>query len=375
MRHLLPRIGEPVLEVLKILEPHFDEIRTIWKQSMLSLNLGFDAGEIDALACLTLEAHDAVLRTGKAAAYRKALERCGQSLERSNVPPVHAMIAQSCYLESCCILLLNLSICNAETTTALAHLNSVSQAFVIAGYSEQRSTANSLELVEKERRRFSQDLHDEIGQGLIVLKLYLESLTKSYKEGNREGVLAKLEESMSLVGECRTSVRRLILDLGPAVLDQLGLLASFKAYATQFSERTGIKVEVRADDIPQLPRMYQATLFRVLQGALSNVAQHSNAKRVQITARTIKGSIIKMTIEDNGVGFVTAKHGFGITAMQERVEKLGGQFCLKSRQASSTSRRSGTRIDVSLPLSDCESAAGVAQLSPGTLEIAAGVVA
>jgi signal transduction histidine kinase len=285
------------------------------------------------------------------------------------------MIAQSCYLESCCILLLNLSICNAESTTALAHLNSVSQTFVIAGYSEQRSTANSLGLVEKERRRFSQDLHDEIGQGLIVLKLYLESLTKSYKEGKREGVLAKLEESMALVGECRTSVRRLTLDLGPAVLDQLGLLPSFKAYATQFSERTGIRVDVRADNIPQMPKLYQATLFRVLQGALSNVAQHSHAKRVQITARTVKGSIIKMTIADNGIGFVMAKHGFGITAMQERIEKLGGQFCLKSCQASSKSRRSGTTIEVSLPLSGCESTSDLAQFSTGTTEVAAGVMA
>jgi len=75
---------------------------------------------------------------------------------------------------------------------------------------------------------------------------------------------------------------------------------------------------------------------------------------ISISARTIEGSIIQMSIEDNGVGFATAKRAakrmFGITAMQERIETLGGQFRLKSRQASSKDRRSGTRIDVDLPI-------------------------
>ena len=159
---------------------------------------------------------------------------------------------------------------------------------------------------------------------------------------------------MTLVSQSINSVRRLILDLGPAVLDQLGLLPSFKVYASQFSARTGIKVEVRGKDSLEMPKVYETALFRVFQGALSNVAKHSKAKRVEITAKTIKGSIIQMTIEDNGVGFVTtrrhAKHMFGLAAMQERIETLGGQFRLKSRQASPKDRRSGTRIDVDLPL-------------------------
>ena len=103
-----------------------------------------------------------------------------------------------------------------------------------------------------------------------------------------------------------------------------------------------------------MPKVYETALFRVLQGALSNVAKHSKAKRVQVTTRTIKGSIIQMTIEDDGVGFVTtrrrAKQMFGLTAMQERIEKLGGQFRLTSRQAASKNGRSGTRIDVDLPV-------------------------
>jgi signal transduction histidine kinase len=92
----------------------------------------------------------------------------------------------------------------------------------------------------------------------------------------------------------------------------------------------------------------------VFQGALANVAKHSKAKRVQIAVRRIKGSIIQMTIEDNGIGFITTKQRtkemVGITAMQERIDKLGGQFRLKSRHGSSKDPRSGTRIEVAIPV-------------------------
>jgi len=214
--------------------------------------------------------------------------------------------------------------------------------------------ANCVKFIERERRRFSQDLHDEVGHNLIVLKLYIELMARDYKRGRREDVIEKLEEAMTLVRQSISSVRRLILDLGPAVLDQLGLLPSFKVYAGQFSARTGIKVEVRGKELLGIPKVFETALFRVFQGALSNVAKHSKAKSVQITARAVKGSIIQMTIEDDGIGFVMtkrpAKRMFGLTAMQERIEKLGGQFRLTSRQAASKNGRSGTRIDVDLPV-------------------------
>src|SRR5881628_2309362 len=102
--YLLPEIGQPMLRALKILAPHFREIREMWKQLMQRFKLNLDVGDLDELACVTLEAHCATLCAGKMVAYRLALARCGQSLSRSGVPPVHAMIASSLYLESCCAL-------------------------------------------------------------------------------------------------------------------------------------------------------------------------------------------------------------------------------------------------------------------------------
>jgi len=360
--YILQEIGPPMRRALKLLAPHFKEIHEVWNILMHDLKLDLDVGDIDELSGLTLEAHYSTLSAGKSAVYRLALAQCGESLDQRGVPPVRAMIALSLYLDACCAVLLNLNIRDIELTIALAHFNSASQSLVIVGYSKQHST-NLLRLIEIERRRFSQDLHDEIGHNLIVLKLYLELMARDYKKGRTEDVVEKLEEAMSLVSQSITSARRLVLDLGPAVLDQLDLLSSFKVYACQFAARTGIKVDVRGRDNPNMPRVYATALYRVFQGALSNVARHSKGKRVQVTVGTITGSIIRMTIEDNGVGFVIkklrAKETFGLTAMQERIERVGGQFLLKSRQTSPSDRRSGTRIDVKLPLNGSRAARGV----------------
>jgi signal transduction histidine kinase len=353
--YILPEIGRPMLLALKILAPHFREMHLMWNTSMHDLRLDLDVGDIDELYSLTLEAHYVNLRAGNSVAYRLALARCGESLDRRGVPPFRAMIALSLYLEICCAFLLNLNVHNIELTIALAHFSSASQALVIAGYSKQHST-NLLRLVEGERRRLSQDLHDEIGHNLIVLKLYIELMARDYKKGRKEDVVEKLEEAMLLVSHSINSVRRLVLDLGPAALDKLELLPSFKVYAGQFSARTGIKVEVRGKVMAELPHVYATALYRVFQGALSNVAKHSKANKVQVTASTVKGSIVRMTIEDNGIGFVTKKlqvtEKFGLTAMQERIERFGGQFNLISRPTSSKDRPSGTRIDVELPMNE-----------------------
>jgi signal transduction histidine kinase len=342
-----------MLRALKILAPHFREIGEMWYRLMRHQKLDLETGDMEELACLTLVTHQETLAAGKAAVYRQALMQCGQSLDRRGVPLSHATIATSLYLEICCAFLLNLHIREPSLTMALVHFNSASQLLVVAGYSRQHST-NLLKVVEKERRRFSRDLHDEIGHNLIVLKLYLELMARDYKRGRKEDVIEKLEEAMTLVSQSINSVRRVILDIGPAVLDQLGLVPSFKVYAGQFSTRTGIKVEVRGKDTLQMPKIFETALFRVFQGALSNVAKHSKAKKVQVTVRSVRQSVIQLSIEDDGVGFVTtkqrAKESFGLIAMRERVERFGGQFSVKSRPVSSKILHSGTRIDVDLPI-------------------------
>jgi len=99
---------------------------------------------------------------------------------------------------------------------------------------------------------------------------------------------------------------------------------------------------------------HQVALYRVLQGALSNVLKHASAKNVKVSIGSMKGSVLIMVIEDDGVGFASeAKKGrpsFGLTAMGERVEVLGGRIHIQSRPASAHGKSHGTRIEVDLPL-------------------------
>ncbi|HWX24372.1 MAG TPA: ATP-binding protein, partial [Vicinamibacteria bacterium] len=137
-----------------------------------------------------------------------------------------------------------------------------------------------------------------------------------------------------------------------AILDEVGFMAAVKLYAKQFSGRTGIKVSVREAPLPKLPSSYETALYRVVQGALSNVVKHADSKTVRVTLGSAGKSVIVMIVEDDGVGFDTtpsALEGFGLAAMRDRIETLGGRFHVES-SAPSGGRTRGTRIEVDLPL-------------------------
>jgi signal transduction histidine kinase len=228
------------------------------------------------------------------------------------------------------------------------------QISLIAGYANARA-ASWRTVEDKERQRLSRDLHDEIGHNLIVLKLYLEMIKGDIDKGHQGQVGQKIDEALSLVAGGIDSVRRLILDLGPAILDEVGLLPAIKQYARQFQSRTGIVVTVHESNLPSaLPPSYETTLYRVLQGALSNVVRHARAKNVKISLGSARESVIVMVVEDDGVGFdvvrKSAGPAFGLTAMRERVESLGGRIELESRASRGGRMRPGTRIEVTLPI-------------------------
>ena len=101
-----------------------------------------------------------------------------------------------------------------------------------------------------------------------------------------------------------------------------------------------------------LPSGHETALYRILQGALSNVLKHASARTVKVTVRARKGPAVAMTIEDDGVGFDAAlpRQAFGLAAMRDRVASLGGRLRVESRPARSGRGRHGTRIEIALPL-------------------------
>jgi signal transduction histidine kinase len=347
---LLTEVQDPLARALGVIAPHAEEIHSAWRHILKGFT--FNPEELRALSVLTPEAHATDLRSGNFEAYILLLQSQGQALARRGVHEEHARAALFCHLESSLPYVVGEGESSEELAAALVRLASIGALALSFGYASARS-ASWRSFGERERQRLSRDLHDEIGHHLIVLKLYLGMIAKELTKRSPSQVRAKIEEALTLVSQAIQSVRHLILDLGPGALQEVGFLPAVKLYARQFAARTRVKIQVReAGPVPKLPSSYETALYRVLQGALSNVLEHARARRVKVTTDVVDGSTFRMVIEDDGIGFDTAaRHqAFGLAAMRERVASLGGRFDVESRRAEPGKRRHGTRIEITLPM-------------------------
>jgi len=203
---------------------------------------------------------------------------------------------------------------------------------------------------EEERGRIARELHDSIGQALTAIRLNL-SIARRDLIRQPEAAGQRLEDTRSLIGEALGDLHRLVFDLRPPALDNLGLIAALEAYARDFSARSGIRADLQADDLePRLAFEIETTLYRICQEAFTNIAKHARARNVTVNlAQT--ASHVNLTITDDGVGFDTgtmadsraAPEGVGLLNMERRTEELGGLFQIRSAP------QRGTTIRVSIP--------------------------
>lgn len=331
---------------LNRLEEHSGQIHRDWSAGLE--RQGFTPDDLRAVAALALAPAIAHVRGGGFDAYARALESAGQELARWGMPEPRAMAALEALLESS-VRHVGGAPGDAATLVRLAFAGSLA---LTTGYAGARTTSWR-SFGEQERQRLSRDLHDEIGHHLVVLKLYLGLIVTELAKARPSRIREKLDEATDLVSQAIQSVRRLILDLGPVALEGVGFLPAVKLYARQFGARTGVKVHVRDGGLPaRLPATHETALYRLLQGALSNVLKHAGAQGVRVTVSAKEGDTIRMTIEDDGLGFDTAapRQAFGLAAMRDRVASLGGRFRLESRPRAQGGARHGTRIEVELPL-------------------------
>lgn len=210
-----------------------------------------------------------------------------------------------------------------------------------------------LRVQEEERRRISRELHDETGQGLMVIRLYLGMLEAGIRT---QGAQVKIRETLDVVDRTIDGLRRMLARLSPLVLQELGLIAAIRKEAKDLTKNTGIKARVDvAEDIGRLGADLETAIYRVVQEALHNVAKHSQAKSVWVQMTREDGSV-RLLVEDDGVGFVPKTHSrgksFGLAGMRERVGTVGGSLRLRS------SKGRGTRIEVSVPHGQGETSAG-----------------
>jgi signal transduction histidine kinase len=200
---------------------------------------------------------------------------------------------------------------------------------------------------EEERRRIARELHDQTTQQLTALAMQLESVSSSHPQ--TRGLLGRAQ---TLVGRMIDDLHRVIYDLRPAVLDDLGLLPAIRTYAETRLATQGIEVHCEfPESIPPLSRDATTALYRIVQEALTNVVRHARAETVLIGC-TVTDDRIVLEVEDDGVGFEPSSverpretgEGLGLLGMRERLALLGGWLELESE------RGRGTHVVAVLPL-------------------------
>jgi PAS domain S-box-containing protein len=218
--------------------------------------------------------------------------------------------------------------------------------------SAQQLTALSRRLVEiqeAERRQLSRELHDRVGQNLTALSINLDILNTTLGGDCHADHRARLNDSSALLESTVDSIENVMAELRPPMLDDYGLLSALHWYAKDFSRRTGVEVDVLgSESADRLPPEMEIALFRIAQEALTNVAKHARATRVEIVLDHSDAQCL-MTITDDGIGIGAPAHdashrqGLGMMTMRERSQAMGGRFDVRAIAGG------GTQIAIRIP--------------------------
>lgn len=206
-----------------------------------------------------------------------------------------------------------------------------------------------LRVQEEERKRISRELHDETGQALMVIRLYLGMLESGV---TGRSVKMKIRETVEVVDRTIEGIRRIIGRLSPLVLQELGLVSAIRKEAKDLARNTGVKARVViAEEVGRLAPGTEQAIYRVVQEALHNVGKHAQAHNVAVhIARN--GDLVHVSVVDDGIGIQTRSnsrgHSFGLAGIKERIATLGGV----SRVVSAKGK--GTRIEISVPAGEPE---------------------
>lgn len=193
-----------------------------------------------------------------------------------------------------------------------------------------------VEVQEADRRDIANHLHDLVGQKLTALSINL-NIVKGQLSPGQAAQAARLDDALSVVEETTESIRDVMAELRPAVLDDFGLAPVLRWYADQFSKRSGVATSiVEEGPARRLEATAEHALFRMAQNALANVAKHAHADKAVVTLRMTARSTC-LIVADNGRGFdpaavdqPTRDHGWGLMIMRERAAAIGARLSIES---------------------------------------------
>jgi signal transduction histidine kinase len=214
-------------------------------------------------------------------------------------------------------------------------------------------SSHLMETQERERRRISLELHDDLGQALTILKLKLSGVDRKLPE-DRPELREDCEELRQYVDQIIGKVRRLSHGLTPPNIEDLGLSAALSLLLEDLTKHVSIETKTEIGEVSHLFSLEaQINIYRIFQEALTNVVKHAQASLISIVVKEFKDTLT-LAVEDDGNGFEvekvkegrSTKGGLGLTSMEERVRLLGGSMDIWSRKGK------GTRLTFSVPIKE-----------------------
>ena len=199
------------------------------------------------------------------------------------------------------------------------------------------------EIREDERAGIAREIHDHLGQALTAMKMDIAWVAR--RLGDADTVRTKLDEMSRDADEVIASIRRISAELRPGILDDLGLQAAIEWQAEEFTARTGVAVHVVAALEVPVERRQTTAVYRIFQEALTNVARHAGATRVDVTL-DLDGGRLRLEVVDDGVGLPSTAdtQGLGLLGMRERARRVGGECTVQRREPR------GTVVTLHVPL-------------------------
>jgi len=202
---------------------------------------------------------------------------------------------------------------------------------------------------EEENSAIAREIHDELGQALTAIKIDIAWLGKKYS--NDSTIVEGLMNISSTVDDTIKSVRKISTRLRPRLLDELGLIPAIQWQVKDFQKRTGIECRM---NLPEeeliLDKSVSSPLFRIFQEAMTNVARHSKATKVDLDMIVDKNNTLNIIVKDNGIGlpedYLNKDHSLGIVGMMERANSIKGSLEIKRNLTK------GTEISVKVPLNN-----------------------
>lgn len=197
-----------------------------------------------------------------------------------------------------------------------------------------------IEVQEEERKRLSREIHDGPAQMMANVLLRSDLIERTYREKGPEPAFQEITSLKEMVRQALTEVRRIIYDLRPMTLDDLGLVPTLKKYMDtieEYNKGVGLKF-LSSGKEERLPNNYETTIFRLVQEGISNAIRHGKSNDITVEMKWLKNQV-QIMVTDNGIGFdqgIVKNQSFGLTGMRERIELVEGNLIINSSPGNGT---------------------------------------